>query len=279
MKLFQLKNICLLAALTLAFTACSDDDDWTPGPVVQANQVSFTSGDADAVEVEQNQSQVYTFTLTRDDATEAASVPITLSDTEHYEAPATVDFAAGEQTKDFSVTFKPTQEAGVYDCTVSIPEGAYNSPYTAKVASVSLSVTVAVWDVVLEKVNFYNASLLTEWNCPLLQLQGQNLYRFKNFMQDYDFTFKLDDSGQMTPQGGAWDGSIWYFNPEGYVSMPLYLTAEEGYIDYTYLWADTGYNVLHLNDGWGMITLSYYKYALDGSDLGSAYEYIYMDWK
>jgi hypothetical protein len=28
-----------------------------------------------------------------------------------------------------------------------------------------------------------------------------------------------------------------------------------------------------------MITLSYYKYALDGSDLGSAYEYIYMDWK
>jgi hypothetical protein len=28
-----------------------------------------------------------------------------------------------------------------------------------------------------------------------------------------------------------------------------------------------------------MITMSYYKYGLDGSDLGSAYEYIYLDWK
>jgi hypothetical protein len=99
-------------------------------------------------------------------------------------------------------------------------------------------------------------------------------------MQDFDLTFKLDtNTGYMSLQGGAWDGSIWYPHAEGYVSHPLYLTAEEGYIDWVYFWAADGYNVLHLDADWGMITMSYYKYGLDGSDLGSAYEYIYLDWK
>jgi hypothetical protein len=287
MKFYQLKNICLLAALALTCGACSDDDDWTPGPAVEANQVYFTTGDPDAVEIEQGEAQVYTFTLTRDDATQAANVPITVSDADHFEAPSTVDFAAGEQTKDFNVTFKATQEVGVFDCQLSVEEGAYNSPYTAKTATLTLSVTVAKWDVVIEKVNFYNASLLTEWSCQLVQLEGQNIYRFKNWMQDFDLTFKLDaNTGYMSFQGGSWDGSIWYPHAEGYVSHPLYLTAEEGYIDYIYFWAADGYNVIYPDgdpnyDGskWGMLTFSYYKYGLDGSDLGSSYEYIYMDWE
>ena len=215
MKVFQLKHICLLSALVMTTWACgSDDDNWTPGGLVESNQVSFTTGDPDAVEIEAGATYDYSFTLTREDATEAANVPLTLSDTEHFSAPATVAFAAGEQTKDVNVTFTGNDEAGVFDCVVSIPEGAFNSPYTTKTASVTLSVTVAVWDFV-KACNFYNFSVLTEFHADLYQLHGQNLYRFKNFMKDFDFTFRLSDSGQMTPQGGLWDGSIWYFNPNG----------------------------------------------------------------
>jgi hypothetical protein len=281
--------MCLLAALVMTGWACSDDDDWTPGPVVESNQVSFTTGSPDQVEIYPNSTCDFSFTLTRDDATTAVSVPLSVSDPENYSCPSTVEFAAGEASKDIQISFKGNSEAGVYDCTVEIPEGAFNSPYTAKTSSITLSVLVAKWVLVIDKVRFYGASILSDWYAPLYQLEGQDLYRFVGFMQNYDLTFKLNpETGEMSPQGGSWDGDYWCFSPDQWESYPLYLNEEEAYIDYCALYAPTGqgYNKIYPQgdpnyDGakWGMITPYYSKYKLDGTLINSAYEYVYMDWE
>jgi hypothetical protein len=286
MKLFQIKNIGLLAALAFVATACSDDDDWTPGPVFESSQVSFTTGDPDQVEVELNEAQTFSFTLTRDDYSAAASVPIVVSNSQYFEAPSTVEFAAGEETQTLNVQFKGSDAAGVYTTTVGIEEGAYNSPYTAKIGTVTLSVLAAKWNLISDEVWFYNASLLEDWTAQLYQLDGQNIYRFKNFMQNYDLTFKLDENGYITPQNGSWYSDYWYFGPDTWnESFPMYLTAEEGYVDWCFLYGAAGssYNVLYPDgdptyDGskWGYICMSYSKYDAEGNYLKDGYDYIYI---
>jgi hypothetical protein len=257
--------------LAVAFTACSDDDDWAPGEAVEANQVYFLEGSPESVELDFGATNSYLFTLEREDATQAASVPLTVSDPTLFEAPATVEFGAGEKTATATVTFKGTNEAGDYSCTVSIPDGAYNSPYTSLTSSIDIKVSVLKWVLISDNVSITDENgVVPTWYSKLYLREGTNIYRLSDFAKGYDFKFTVDDAGYLYPLNGYYGTyygyDAWFFSPDGYeVSYPLYLNNDSGmYLDWTLLY--TGYQYFYAERKACYLFITGYLYKADAAD-------------
>lgn len=246
--------MCWLAAGLGLLAGCEDEDEWTPGPLLQqqVNQVYFNDGDPAEIELPKQEGYDCTITLSREDSTEAISVPLSVVADEGFEVPAQAEFAAGEKTAQITVRFAGSETAGYHNCTVKIGEGGFNSPYTSLASSVLIKVRVTNWELYAENVKFhcnnygdFGAQDLPDFTADLYKMEGMDLYRFENFMQGYNLDFtvveaKKEDSGYyldgdfyIHPEKGSygkdnWGYEVWYFDEKlGKDDFPLYWVGDD----------------------------------------------------
>lgn len=279
----------------LSLTACDDDDNWTPGePAGTVNQVYFEETDQEVVELVRNQTYTYTFTLSRTNGGEAMSVPVQISGASEFEAPETVDFAEGENTAEITVTFKGSEELGYHTCSLSIPDGLYNSPYTSLTSTMDVKLLVANWELMAKDVNFYYSSYIPDFYADLYVTEvseNERLYRFVGFMANYDLTFEVKESKGYSsytiyPVGGCmgednqdWGMDAWFFGKTVADSYKLYPNNDsEHYLDYAYIVTTDDCSYMYFDENWGQITLYYNWYDNAGTHIFAGWEYIYFAW-
>ena len=103
-KLFTYSQAIFCMALALSFSACTDEVDRDPSPVqTEGVQAYFYQDEQTDYSFLPDEEQTFTFTIGRQ-TTEAATVHLT-SDNTSFTVPQTVDFAAGEISKEVTVTF------------------------------------------------------------------------------------------------------------------------------------------------------------------------------
>ena len=127
-------NVLLTVFALTAFTACSDSDsDYKWADVPTNAQVYFSN----ALPSQQNISKKtnsFTIPVNRVKTDDAITVGISLqSDDNFLSAPASVSFAAGQSTTEFTLSYDP--ESLVYDefksATLTISDASYTTPYGA----------------------------------------------------------------------------------------------------------------------------------------------------
>lgn len=295
--------MCWLAAGLSLLTGCGDEDDWTPGPLVQVNQVYFNNGDPAVVELAKQQKYDCTITLSREDNTKAASVPLNVVADDGFEVPAQAEFAAGEKTVRITVRFAGSKTAGYHNCTVKIGEGVFNSPYTSLTSSVSVKVLVTNWELYAENVQFdCTGDLeLPGFTADLYKMEGMDLYRFENFMQGYNLDFTLKEAKKedseyyregdsyIYPEKGSYgkddyDYEAWFFDEKlGKGELPLYWVGEDGfYLNHSFLYMGKEFYYTYINfkekDGYIYGYFDQYD-ATTGKYQKGGYQYIQFSWK
>jgi hypothetical protein len=287
-KIYQLAGMALLVALS----ACSSSDDWTPGEEsVCVNQLYFTSDAPATTMLSPGETTSYTLQLTREYADSEITVPLTKSGngSNLFEVPESVTFAAGEETVSVPVSFNGAEDLATYSCVVSVPDGAYNSPYTSLTSSLTISLTVAEW-VKLHDVSIDDDQGYIPTHAGVLyNLGGTNRYKLENFMKGYDFYFTLSENANsygtydITPEGGSMYGTLyWYFGSDTWnSSFPLYLPDDDTtYFDYAYTYLATGYAAVN----WSYKNGFFYFCAnrnVNGEWQSASpnWDYVYFYWK
>lgn len=138
----------MMLTAALAFTACSDDDNFSAGEQEKAGTQSAyfnTPTYMNAVEVEPG-SEAFQVEVSRWNTANAASVGIVKVDGDDvFDFPSTVDFAAGEATATITVT-APRAAAGVnYSLVLGIAE-ADRSIYGQGFRQVAFDFSILKWE-------------------------------------------------------------------------------------------------------------------------------------
>jgi hypothetical protein len=274
-------GVALLSVMALA--SCGDDNDWQAGESYNTkNQVVVSGSLSQSGEVVASESKSFTITFSREDATSAISAPVSLSDSKNFSAPATVDFAAGESTSSVEVNFNGTSTNGSYACEVNIAYGEYNNPYSEVSNACHLEVLVGEWELIHSNVVVYNDALQKAYGfpdiyCDLEQFSGTNLYRLKNFAQDYNFVFELDKNNYITPRGGSFYSTYyWYVSEDTWNGeAPLIFKEDPSHkLSWAYFYLG-GYSALDISQGYGYLYLGqgYWMSTTDDND------YVTFDWQ
>lgn len=184
MKFFKY-SILALAAVSMAttFSACSDDDDFTPGAEVSG--VYFGADEPATVEVSKNATS-FDVTIGRTGTTAAATYAVTATVTNTkvdkdgnplpvpeglLSFPATVSFAEGASEAVYSVTVDPTKLTQEYEVSLKFGDGVTVSPY----GKTDYNFTLVL------------AASFTEWK-PFMTGTGNYIYAL-------NFLFTGDDPG------------------------------------------------------------------------------------
>lgn len=291
--------LSLLACMAMTTGCSSDDDNWSPGAkAVNEYQVYFTSQSESAGEVDKGETVSFSVTARREDASKAASVPVSVAGGNDFEVPATIDFAEGESEKTFSVRFKGSEQTGDYACKLTIDDAAFSSPYTSLTTSVTLKLMVVSWEVVSESVHFYSYNNYTPaFDTQLLKLEGQETYRFKKFMANYDLTFTLEAFGSdggyyIIPKGGFYAAdwydwgysNCWHMGDDADNTWVLYYNGDDSGNYYTWCFffsgAETGGSTyINFNKKTGCIMWDYSLYDSADNYLSGNWDYLMFDWK
>ena len=149
MKTINKYFLMALAGGLLSFTACSDDIEREPSPVVDPNcqGVYFSADNNYELELEPEAALEMILTVERTNTESAATVKVeVLSNTENvFEVPETVSFEAGEAEAPLTIKF-PNAEIGVsYSYSLKFEEGTYN-PYADQLTYVSGSMIRIKWN-------------------------------------------------------------------------------------------------------------------------------------
>lgn len=198
----------LIAALATGFTACSDDDAWTPAPAVpeECMGVAFSAENENILEISPAMAAGYTIpiTVTRTKSTEAASVPLKFASAtpEYFDCPATVEFAAGASEVTFDLTLKGGEKDCTYRSTISIDDPRYADPYTVvgggEAPVYSFEYTVVQWNPIGIGTYTYTAFLSGDDEGLLLeQKDGENLYRIGDWGYGVTLFFTMDDANKI----------------------------------------------------------------------------------
>lgn len=288
-----------MAAGFLSLTGCSDDDDnWVPGEKTEVvNQICFSNQDPAIVEVEPGEEKTYTLTLSREDATDAVSVPLVADGSSEFKVPATADFAAGEAETQITVKFAGAETSGNYNCKISIPDGEYNSPYTSLSTSIEIRLSIAKWELMAQGVKFTSTNgWLPDFSADLYKVDGQERYRFVELFTGQNLTFGLQEaqkSGRYNifPEGGfngidAWETSTaWYFGKGSADEdfFKIYPKNYEGYyLFYCSIYTGDYYagTYIDFNKKKGCIMMDYYVYeqSTDNYTGNGGYDYLNFNW-
>ncbi|MDE6300358.1 MAG: hypothetical protein K2M19_01400 [Muribaculaceae bacterium] len=162
MKFFKY-SILAFAAVSMAtgFTACSDDDNYTPGGEV--NGVFFDAEASSAVEVTKS-STSFTVSVGRSGLTPAATYNVTATTDAPEGAmtfPATVTFAEGELTAEYVVAVDPALFEGTYNVSLAFGDGVTLSPYGADKYDFTIKVGISytAWKPFLTGTGTYDYAL------------------------------------------------------------------------------------------------------------------------
>ncbi|MCC8072395.1 MAG: hypothetical protein LIO90_11430 [Bacteroidales bacterium] len=205
-RLFSSKIYMLLPAAMLMLAACSDDDDnnWEPGEPEKASCIGvYFSADAPSSYVLlPTGDKTIEVAIYRQSSSSAVEVPIisTGSD-ERLSIPASVSFAAGQDSTSFSVDCSalPSQETA--QLLVTVPE-EYLLEYSSTLYAYGASVIITDWEevngspVTLTFLNSsYEEAIFNAVECKMYNLGGTNQYRLENvFNSGLDLDFEIIDT-------------------------------------------------------------------------------------
>lgn len=201
------KYLSMLVPVALAFgaAACSDDENtYTPADPVREdcqrvyfsaeNETSYTFPTTDDLS-----EMTMTLKVRRELSDAAASVPVTATredtatgadggEIRIFDYPSTIDFAAGEEEADFTITLLD-KSAGEYALYLAIEGDEFVDPYTTLgLSMISISVDLEQWDL-------YEATNESElfgktFDLTILHKGGSNEYTFSNIW-DFDPGFTV----------------------------------------------------------------------------------------
>lgn len=133
MKYINRLFLMLVGAAALTFASCSDDDDdYAPGAATNAEGINvyFDSANKSAQAIGPTDTE-FTLTLQRNKADKAISVPLSVSEVnaDLFTVPQSVDFSAGEQTKNITIKVSDKMEMfTTYLLSIGI-DPAFTTPY------------------------------------------------------------------------------------------------------------------------------------------------------
>ena len=155
--------LLVLAGGLLTFSACSDDIEREPSPIVPegCQGAAFSTINEYDYELEPEAAMEITLVVTREKSEGAATVGVeVLNNTENiFEVPATVSFADGETEAPLTLKF-PNAEVGIsYNYSLKFAEGDYN-PYSDKTTYASGNIIRIKWNP-LETVIYTDGMIST----------------------------------------------------------------------------------------------------------------------
>lgn len=172
--------------MSLAVVACSDDDYSAGAPAPESGEkVYFAASNDNKYVLALDESEI-TLTLTREDATEEATIPVKLSAGAQgiFSAPSSVTFKAGETEAEYLVTISDKMEAfKTYTFQVRIPE-AYTNAYKDQAQVPMFDVTVLKEDYKVIATGVYTDLVLFKdaWEQDLEYSPMMNIYRWPDLI-------------------------------------------------------------------------------------------------
>ena len=222
MKLFN-KYFLMAVASCCLFTACSDDDDYTPGSPANTSgdNVYFSAENKAAPALGVDESE-FTVTIERTNTGSAQSIPLKVA-TPHdsiFTVPASVDFASGEGEK--TITIKTTDKMRMfksYALSIVISE-EYTQQYAETTVYPRIELNVIKEDYKPYATGMYNAGFFEEsWEATLEYSEILNQYRFAScWMEGYDVLFAWDGA-KVVVNGGQKFASGYVHSSYGMVSV------------------------------------------------------------
>lgn len=172
--------LAALVATAGLFTACSSDDDFTPGPAAEGAQVYFSNEAATAYTISSDMTSVDVEVL-RAESEEAVEVPVRATIDAAYAAAFTVPdfvlFEAGESKTKLTIAFDRAQleDGASYNIALALDDETMTTPYGA--ASLNLTLTVPEPYVLLgtglfrdDYMTSFNSSIeVTEYACEIYE--------------------------------------------------------------------------------------------------------------
>lgn len=214
--------ILSVSALLMTAAGCSDSDDWEPGPDTAPDCMGVYFGEMTSnIIVGPDDSRLIPVTVGRAKTDNAASVAINaLSVPEGVSVPATVEFAADQQTAQFFIDIEnmPSKSSGTIS--LALPEDM-TSPYAAGTPGLSFNVTISgAWIPVSNDVTLSTGGVYPDMKTRLFYLDGTHTFKLPDF-----FGSGLDLTFEMTTPGNGW----------------TYIKPTTNFIDNKIVWADLGW--------------------------------------
>ena len=183
----------------LALVSCQKEDNpYTPGEPANSNgyNVYFSAENPSSFVIGLSDNQ-FTIIVDRENGGSALSVPIECSsESDIFNFPASIDFAAGEITKEITISFSGADPFVSYSFELKIPE-EYTNPYKLVEGYPAFSASMLQEDYkVVATGTWYDDFWTGEtWAQELEYSELQDMYRFSNVWDEgYGFTFKWDKS-------------------------------------------------------------------------------------
>ena len=163
--------------------------------------------------------------------TEAASVPVTvISSDAIFKIPATVDFAAGEETAELTILFPDMEVGKKYRFEIAVTDRKLADPYLEYengATHFAAVVNIESWELMAHASFYFEDSRFDVFEADIYQATGTNKYKIENFLNSgKDLVYTLED-GNVVPQGDLLDDSYWYlYDNDDY--LPCYPPSSYG---------------------------------------------------
>lgn len=209
MKKINILMLALMSILTLGWTSCTDEVDYTGAGLVEGQGVYFPTSVVTSYTLDGNAGEI-TLDVMRTQTAGAVDAELSATFTEGGEAlfnvPAKVSFADGASTSSITISFDGLVRGTTYQVNLKFAEG---TPYSNSDLALSFlwpEEVVYTWEVVSEKGIFtdnlfymYGVPTVTFTNIVVEKAKEGELYRFKSpynneyFMSLFEMTLFPDD--------------------------------------------------------------------------------------
>lgn len=202
LKIFFLSALVATAGL---FTACTEDSDWSAGPLAEGPQAYFSADVPTSYTIGAEDTSV-SLPVMRVETAGALDVPVLVTVAEEnnglFTAPANVVFNDGQQTVDYTITFAYAEltPGTTYDVTLTLDDPTMTTPYGYSNLTVSIVVpepyvlkgTATIWDGLV--YTLFTGEVSTPYQVEVYEhLEHPGYLYFKNaYTKEYPTSFYVD---------------------------------------------------------------------------------------
>ena len=183
-RILKLWQPAMLAVLALAFNACTDEYEYTPEPDADY-EGAYIMADETSIILTADDVQELSFSVARHNTAEAASYRLYTNNSD-VQIPSEVNFAAGEKSKDFTVSF-------------NVPVGTLNE-----------QLIIGVED---EDAYMYGAHSMTFTISRLRKVEGAQMYEENLFLTGGGWEVNVYEQGLTETEDGGTVASFLVMEP------------------------------------------------------------------